>query len=175
MSLLPMADLQFIPRPPRPGLYAASAVDVIPRALRALAVIFTPKNSIVWIDAANQFNAHWVAHSARVFNKDAKSVLSAFNYARPFTAFQLETMVNHKLLPAMQKSRALFAVIAHPLWLYEEAQEQKYATQHSFDLFTAGLERLAKEMSILLLLPPGKSTPYRRRLLQIAGPPLSKP
>src|SRR5450631_3854841 len=113
-NLLPQLsreDLQLIPRPPRPGLYVATGEDIIPRALRALAVTFAPEHRIVWIDAANQFNAHWVARSARVFHKDSKAVLRAFQYARPFTAFQLEAMVNQKLLPAVQQSHALFAVI----------------------------------------------------------------
>jgi hypothetical protein len=159
-----------IPRPPSPGLYAATGEDIIPRALRALAVTFAPEHRIVWIDAANQFNAHWVALSARVFHKDSKAVLRSFLYARPFTAFQLETMVNQKLLPAVRRSHALFAVIAGPLWLYEEAEDQKYATQRSFTLFTEGLRRLSKELAILLLIPHAKPTAYLRRLLAIARP-----
>jgi len=165
---LPEADLKLIPRPPRPGLYAVTGQDIIPRALRALAVTFAPEHRIVWIDAANQFNAHWVAHSARVFHKDSREVLRSFKYARPFTAFQLETMVNQKLLPAARESHALFAVIAHPLWLYEEAEDQKYATQHSFALFTEGLQRLSRELAILLLIPPEKETLYFRKLLKIS-------
>src|SRR6476620_5440605 len=100
-------DLQLLPRPPKPGLYAATGDSyLIPWALRALAVTFTPEHRIVCIDAANQFNAHWVAQSARLFHKDSKEVLRAFKYARPFTAFQLDTMVNEKLLPAVQKCQA---------------------------------------------------------------------
>jgi len=162
-------DLQLLPRPPKPGLYAATGDSyLIPWALRTLTQTFTPEYRLVWIDAANQFNAHWVAQSARVFHKDTKEVLRAFKYARPFTAFQLETMVNEKLLPAVKSHRALFAVIASPLWLYEEAENQKYATQHSFELFLAGLRRLSKQLAILLLVPEPKSTPYYHQLIQIA-------
>src|SRR6266581_4489307 len=92
------AGLQLLPRPPKPGLYAATGDrDLISWSLRALAVTFAPENRIVWIDAANQFNAHWIAQSARAFHKDSKEILRSFKYARPFTAFQLETMVNQKL------------------------------------------------------------------------------
>ncbi len=162
-------DLQILPRPPKPGLYAATGDrDLISWSLRALAVTFAPEHRIVWIDAANQFNAHWVAQSARAFHKDSKDVLRSFKYARPFTAFQLETMVNQKLLPAVQSCRALFAVVASPLWLYEEAEDQKYATQHSFELFTEGLRQLSKELAILLLIPEPKPTAYYHRLIRIA-------
>ena len=158
-----------LPRPPKPGLYAATGDrDLIPWALRALAVTFTPEHRIVWIDAANQFNAHWVAQSGRTYHKSSKDVLHAFKYARPFTAFQLEAMVNQKLLPAAKRYQALFAVIASPLWLYEEAEDQKYATQHSFDLFTSGLRRLSKMLAILLLIPEPKPTPYYHRLIGMA-------
>src|SRR5687768_2744432 len=107
--------LQLLPRPPRPGLYTAVGdSDLISWSLRALAVAFAPENRIVWVDAANQFNAHWVAQSARAFHKDSKEVLRSFKYARPFTAFQLEAMVNQKLLAAVERHSALFAVIADP-------------------------------------------------------------
>ena len=174
VPVLPEKDLRLIPRPPRPGLYAVTGEDIIPRALRALAVTFVPEHRIVWIDAANQFNAHWVAHSARVFHKDSKEVLRSFKYARPFTAFQLETMVNQKLLPAVRASQALFAVIADPLTLYEQAEDQKYATQHSFDLFTQGLGILAQKLAILLLIPNRKQTPYFHRLTRISQPVLGR-
>jgi hypothetical protein len=170
-------DLQLLPRPPKPGLYAATGNGaLLPWALRALAVTFTPQHRIVWIDAANQFNAHWVAQSGRAYHKNSKDVLRAFKYARPFTAFQLEAMVNQKLVSAMHKYQALFAVIASPLWLYEEADDQ-YATQHSFDLLTSGLRQLSKHLAILLLIPDPKPTPYYHRLIrmadQVVEPPLS--
>jgi len=162
-------DLQLLPRPPKPGLYAATGNHhLIPWALRALAVTFTPEHRIVWIDAANQFNAHWVAQSGRACHKDSKEVLRAFKYARPFTAFQLEAMVNQKLLAAVQKYQALFAVIAHPLWLYEEAQGQKYATRHSFELFTEGLKRLSQQLAILVLIPDPQPTAYFHQLIGMA-------
>ncbi len=162
-------DLQLLPRPPKPGLYAATGDHhLIPWALRALAVTFTPESRIVWIDAANQFNAHWVAQSGRTHHKNSKEVLHAFKYARPFTAFQLEAMVNQKLLAAVRKYQALFAVIASPLWLYEEAEDQKYATPHSFELFTNGLRLLSKELAILILIPDPKPTPYFHQLIGMA-------
>jgi len=162
-------DLQLLPRPPKPGLYTAVGdADLISWSLRALAVTFAPEHRIVWIDAANQFNAHWIGQSARAFHKDSKEVLRSFKYARPFTAFQLETMVNQKLLPGVQSCGALFAVIASPLWLYEEAENQKYATQRSFELFTEGLRRLSKQLAILLLIPVPKPTPYYHRLIRMS-------
>src|SRR5271154_3483557 len=102
-------DLQLLPRPPKPGLYTATGhAALIAFALRALVITFSPEHRIVWIDAANQFDAHWIANSARAFHKDSKEVLRSFKYARPFTAFQLETMVNQKLLPAVRSAGALF-------------------------------------------------------------------
>src|SRR5664279_5114516 len=162
-------DLQLLPRPPSPGIYAATGdTYLIPWALRALTETFTPEYRLVWIDAANQFNAHWVARSARVFHKDSKEVLRSFKYARPFTAFQLETMVNQKLLPAVRGAGALFAVIADPLMLYEAAEEQNYSIHRSFELFTGGLRALARQLAILLLIPSPKPTPYYHRLIRMS-------
>jgi len=165
----PTQDLQLLPRPPKPGLYAAVGdAYLISWSLRALAVAFTPENRIVWVDAANQFNAHWIGQSARAFHKDSKEVLRSFKYARPFTAFQLETMVNHKLLPAVRGAGALFAVIADPLTLYEAAEGQNYAIHRSFELFTGGLRALARQLAILLLIPSPKPTPYYHRLIRMS-------
>jgi len=174
MTLLPTPDiapyLQLLPRPLKPGLYSAVGdQDLISWSLRAIAITFAPARRIVWIDAANQFNAHWIAQSARAFHKDSKEVLRSFKYARPFTAFQLENMVNQKLLPAVQSSRALFAVIGDPITLYEQAEDQSYATTHSFELFANGLENLAKQMAILLLIPSPKESLYYRKLLRISN------
>ena len=168
--------LQLLPRPPRPGLYAAVGdADLISWSLRALAVTFAPEHRIVWIDAANQFNAHWVAHSARVFHKDSKEVLRSFKYARPFTAFQLETMVNQKLLPAVPAPRAP-SLPSSPIrsWLYEAAEDQKYAIQHSFELFTEGLQRsLARATGDSAPAPARPSpTPYFHRLIAPIAQPI---
>lgn len=167
-SRIPPYDC-LLPKPLNPGLYTAVGDrGLISFSLRAIAVTFTPRHRISWIDAANQFNAHWIAQSARAFHKDSRESLRAFHYARPFTAFQLEAMVNLKLLPAMQSQNALFAVIADPLTLYEQAENQSYSITRSFELFTGGLKMLARQIALLLLIPSPKESPSYRKLLQLS-------
>lgn len=161
--------IELLPKPPGPGLYAALGDrDLIHRSLRALTVAFTPQHRILWVDAANQFNAHWIAQSARAHRLNSREALRAFHYARPFTAFQLESMVNLKLLAAFRKHESLFAVIADPLSLYEHAEAQAYSISRSFALFQKGLKDLTQEIAILLLIPSPENTLNFQRLLQIS-------
>jgi hypothetical protein len=162
-------DLQLLPRPPKPGLYSVTGDQtLIPYALRALTHAFVPQHRIVWVDACNQFNAHWIAQSARMAHIDSRAALSAFKYARPFTAFQLETMVAEKLLSAVRQSRALLAVIADPISLYEEAEEQRYSIHKSFEHLTHALHALSRELAILLLITQPRPSLYGQRLLRLS-------
>src|SRR5436190_24292825 len=93
----PANSLTIVPNPPRPGLYVVLGPrDLVPWALQSITMTFSPK-PIVWIDAANKFNTHWIAMNARSQYKDTNEVLRSYHVARPFTAHQLEAMVTQKL------------------------------------------------------------------------------
>src|ERR1017187_417782 len=127
--------LSVVPLPPRPGLYLIlGSHDVIPWALQRMTLTFSPK-PIIWIDAANRFNAHWVSIVARSVYKDPAVVLSSFHVARPFTAYQLEAMMTQKLLPAARRYQAFFSVIADPLSLYEGAEGRDTQVRQSYRRF----------------------------------------
>jgi hypothetical protein len=149
-------SISLIPNPPRPGLYAVlGPQDLIPWALQEMTLRFSPK-PIVWIDAANKFNAHWIAMNARTQYKDTREVLRSYHVARPFTAYQLEAMVTQKLTAAAARYRALFSVIADPLSLYEGAEGRDTQVHQSFRRFIDGLRAAATLSPIVLLIPePG--------------------
>jgi hypothetical protein len=165
----PTSLLPFLSNPPRPGLYAIQGPsDLVPWALQVMTLTFSP-SPIVWIDAANKFNAHGVAMNARAHHQDPNTVLRAYHVARPFTAYQLEMMVTQKLLPAAFRYRALFSVIADPLSLYEGAEGRDTQLDQSFRRFIDGLSEAAIHAPIVALIPEPVPRRYYGALLQITS------
>ncbi len=149
MELTPIC---LLPQPPPPGLYVTLGPrHFIPWALESITVTLAYPSRIVWVDAANAFNAYLVGIAARSALKDPTDVLRSFQVARPFTAYQLETMIDSKTLPAVQKARALFAVIADPLRLFADVEGRDTQVQQCFDRFIVGVRRVASEIPVLVL------------------------
>ena len=146
--------LSIVPQPPPPGIYITIGPgDLTEWALENITRSFPLPNRVIWMDAANAFNAYVVAITARAAGKDATLILKSFQVARPFTAFQLETMVSDKSLPIVRRFGALFSVIADPLRLFRDAEGRDTQIHQCFDRFIAGLQRLAKESAVLVLHP----------------------
>jgi hypothetical protein len=165
----PNNSLTIVPNPPRPGLYVVLGPnDLVPWALQSITMTFSPK-PIVWIDAANQFNLHWIAMNARAQYKNTNQVLSSYRVARPFTAYQLEAMVTQKLVPAALNHRAFFSVIADPLSLYEGAEGRDTQVHQSFKRFIQGLKDAATQTPIVLLIPEPGPQRYFSHVLNAAG------
>jgi hypothetical protein len=162
---MPPSLLSVVPLPPRPGLYIIlGPQDLVPWALQTMTLAFSPK-PILWIDAANRFNAHWVSIVARSVYKDPAVVLSSFHLARPFTAYQLEAMVTQKLLSAAQRYHAFFSVIADPLSLYEGAEGRDTQVRKSFRRFIQGVRDAAARLPLVLLIPEPAPQSYFPELL----------
>jgi hypothetical protein len=157
-----------LPSPLKPGVYAVlGPQNLIPWALETLTRTVSPQ-PVVWIDAANRFNAHWVSISARAVYKDPVEVLRSFHVARPFTAYQLEAMVTQKLLSAVRRYGALFSVIADPLSLYEGAEGRDSQVHHSFRRFIQGVREVARVSPLALLIPEPGPKRYFKNLLDTA-------
>jgi len=164
-GVTPHSLLSVVPLPPRPGLYLIlGPQDLIPWALQTMTLAFSPK-PIIWIDAANRFNAHWVSIVARSVYKDPAMVLSSFHVARPFTAYQLEAMMTQKVLSAAHRYQAFFSVIADPLSLYEGAEGRDTQVRQSFRRFIEGVRNAATRVPLVMLIPEPAPQNYFPALL----------
>jgi hypothetical protein len=141
--------------------------DLIPWVLQAITQTVSPK-PIVWIDAANKFNAHWVALNARGHCKDVHDVLRSYVVARPFTAYQLEAMVTQTLAKAAVSHKAILSVIADPLNLYVGAEGRDTQVRQSFNRFVRGLLAVSACRPLLLLVPEPSLQRYLDALSNIA-------
>ena len=161
--------LSIVPQPPPPGLYLTLGPEgLCSWALESLTRTLASPSRIVWVDAANAFNAYLVAMAARSVLKDPREALRAFQVARPFTAYQLEVMVTEKTRPAVERLRALVAVVADPLRLFAEAEGRDTQLRLCYQRFLAGLKALAQNTAVVVLSSSARSA-YTGPLLSAAG------
>ena len=147
-------SLAIVPQPPPPGLYVTLGPDfLVGWALQILTQKIANPARIVWVDAANAFNAYIVSLSARRVYKDPAETLQSFLVARPFTAYQLETMISEKLLPASRRACALLSVVADPLRLFADAEGRDTQIRFCYNRFIRGVRAVAKETAVLILAP----------------------
>jgi hypothetical protein len=141
-----------MPQPPPPGLYITiGPQNLASWALERITKTLVVPSRIVWVDAANAFNAYLVGVAARSVLKDPRQALSSFQVARPFTAYQLEAMVSEKTLPAVRQSKALFAVISDPLRMFLDTEGRDTQVSQCYARFLNGIKNLTQEAPVLLL------------------------
>jgi hypothetical protein len=105
--------------PPRPGVYVATGPRNLPSwFLHALCPALARGAQVFWIDAANAFDAYGAGYAARGLGFDPRPVLSHVHLARPFNAFQLETIVRTKV-PALWRQEPIVLADPFPM-LYDE-------------------------------------------------------
>src|ERR1035437_9114297 len=123
LSRMENTSLTIVPQPPPPRLYVTIGPEpLVSWALERLTQTLVFPARVVWVDAANAFNAYLVAAAARSSGKDPTRVLRSYLAARPFTAYQLEAMVSEKTLTAARRFGAILCVMADPLSLFADAE-----------------------------------------------------
>lgn len=158
-----------IPQPPAPGIYIVQGPKSFESwVLEYLSRTIVFPSKVVWVDAANAFNAYLVGITARSAGREPAAVLRSYFVARPFTAYQLETMVASKLMPSVQKVGAVFAVLADPLRLFADAEGRDTQIRQCYERFIAGLRAASRETAILVVHPKGKGVRYEKQLLAMA-------
>jgi len=162
------AAISIVPQPPPPGLYITlGPQNLIGWALDMISRTLADPSRIVWVDAANAFNAYIVSIAARSALKDPTQVLRSYHVARPFTAYQLEAMVSEKLLPVARRINALVSVVADPLRLFADAEGRDTQIRQCYTRFIFGLRAAASERAVLVLSTADQSR-YIKPLLASA-------
>ena len=168
MTLAITPSVAIVPLPPSPGLYVTVGPEpLVPWALETITKTIAWPARILWVDAANAFNAYIVAIAARGAGKDPVTVLKSYQVARPFTAYQLETMISEKSLMAARRVGASLSVIADPLRLFADAEGRDTQIRPCYGRFIAGLRKMAGETAVLVLQATERS-PYKTALLKTA-------
>lgn len=166
--ICPENALSIVPEPPPPGLFVTLGPEwLITWALEQITKTIVCPARVVWVDAANAFNAYIVAIAARTAAKDPTAVLRSYQVARPFTAFQLETMISEKTLRMAQASDVLLSVVADPLRLFVDAEGRDTQIQQCYRRFIRGLKKVAEQRPVLVL-SPSEHLRYREPLLRAA-------
>lgn len=111
---------------PRRGLCAAVGPRCLPAwLLTALCPWLGRGGGLFWIDAGTGFDAYGLGRAARAAGVDPKEALARVRLARPFNAFQLETILREKL-PALWRGEPV--VLSDPLvpFIDEDLSQEDY-------------------------------------------------
>jgi hypothetical protein len=111
---------------------------------------------VLWVDAANRFDAHGLAKAAWARGLDARAVLGRVQVARPFNAFQLTALVTDKL-PRLAPAPV---VLADPLAPFYDDELPLEDARRAFERFRLGLAGIPGPVVALLV---GREAPIGRR------------
>ena len=144
--------------PPGPGVYIATGPSGLPSwFLHALCPALGRGARVFWIDAGNCFDAYGASYAARQLGLDPRPVLSRVRLARPFNAFQLETIVRSKVPPLW---RGEPIVLSDPLpMLYDEDLPEPEARRLAFGVLSA----MKALPAVWLVLAVDREAPAGRR------------
>jgi hypothetical protein len=74
--------------------------------------------SVVFVDCGNSFSPYKVSSICRASGFDAKEVLQKILISRPFTAYQLNTLIEEDLLDTLSTTELVLLVFSRPLNLF---------------------------------------------------------
>ncbi len=164
------------PRSVPNGFYVAQgATAAVPRVLDHVVKLFHLESKtstfsgskasrvgrLFWVDSGNSFNAYYVAHSAAKWGLNPRRLLRAVNIARPFTAFQLQQMLEK--IPA-GTFRPL-VIISDLMGLFYDPEIPEHDAHRSFHRFVSGIMKLQERAVVLGLLHQEVAPPSRRAFL----------
>jgi hypothetical protein len=148
--------------PLQAGLYTALGPSALPSwFLRALCPALARAARVFWIDAGNSFDAHGLSRTAQAMGLDPRRVLRRIQLARPFNAYQLQTMVRTKL-PALWRGEPV--VLCDPLGPFYDEDLPEGDVARALAGLLAGLRALPAAWLMLAVIrkkPEGRADVLR--------------
>ena len=161
---LVLSDFIGLPVPAAPrtaGLHLVIGSRLLPAwMLASLCPLLTGDNSVFWIEGRHGFDAHALGKMARARGMDPRNVLSRVQLARPFSAFQMETLITKKL-PAATRPPFRPVILSDPLSLFYDEELPEKDARRTFSGFLDGLKNLSVPVLGLVV---ERESPRRRFL-----------
>lgn len=165
-----------LPEPLRNGLYLLSGErDLIARFQYLLVSRWDAfEVPLLWLDAGNALNPYLLSIAARRFGYDPEAVLRGIRVARPFTAFQLGSLVRKSVCAVRRGGPLSLVVLTDPLLHFYDSGVGLKRLRPCFERFLQGLDHLRRVAMVVGLMrgwepPPGREGFHRSLLSQADG------
>lgn len=109
------------------------------------------KSGVVFIDGGNTFRLYQITRLAQLHQLNPKQVLDNIYISRAFTAYQLTTLIMHKLKLAIKQFGAKLVIISDISEFFLDNNLSDYEAQRVFSQVTTYLSNFARENQIILI------------------------
>src|SRR2546422_56977 len=138
-------------------------------AMDLAAATIMAEGTVLWIEAANQFDLYAFAEAAKRWGDPPETLLKRLRIARAFTIYQLGALATDGLERALRQCPDAVTVVSEPLALAWDAEVPMAEARRVLRRLVAGLQRVRQQGHRLVLTAPPPPAPLRRPVLLVDG------
>jgi hypothetical protein len=137
--------------------------DVRALAMDLAAATILTEGTILWIEAANQFDLYAFTEAAKRWGEPPEGFLKRLRIARAFTIYQLGALATDGLERALRQSPDSVTVVSEPLALAWDAEVPAAEAQRVLRALVVGLQRVRQQGHRLVITAPDPPAAFRHR------------
>src|SRR3989475_1764713 len=138
-------------------------------AMDLAAATIMAEGTVLWIEAANQFDLYAFAEAAKRWGDPPETLLKRLRIARAFTIYQLGALATDGLERALRQYPDAVTVVSDPLALAWDAEVPLAEARRVLRRLVAGLQRVRQQGHRLALPAPRPPAPLPPRLPPLGG------
>ena len=143
--------------------------DVRTLAMDLAAATIMAEGTVLWIEAANQFDLYAFAEAAKRWGDPPETLLKRLRIARAFTIYQLGALATDGLERALCQCPDAVTVVSEPLALAWDAEVPVAEARRVLRTLAAGLQRVRRQGHRLVLTAPDPPAAFRQRIRLVDG------
>src|SRR5256712_3291649 len=144
-------------------------------AMDLAAATIMAEGTVLWIEAANQFDLYAFAETAKRWGDPPETLLKRLRIARAFTIYQLGALATDGLEPALRQCPDAVTVVSEPLALAWDAEVPGAEARRVLRTLAAGLQRVRQQGHRLRPSAPPLPAALRPPARLLDGPAAAAP
>jgi len=138
-------------------------------AMDLAAATIMAEGTVLWIEAANQFDLYAFAEAAKRWGDPPETLLKRLRIARAFTIYQLGALATDGLERALRQYPDAVTVVSEPLALAWDAEVPMAEARRVLRRLVAGLQRVRQQGHRLVITAPDPPDAFRHRIRLVDG------
>jgi len=138
-------------------------------AMDLAAATIMAEGTVLWIEAANQFDLYAFAEAAKRWGDPPETLLKRLRIARAFTIYQLGALATDGLERALRQYPDAVTVVSEPLALAWDAEVPVAEARRVLRTLAAGLQRVRRQGHRLVLTASDPPAAFRHRVCLVDG------